>query len=218
MLSAVNIIFNICQFGLSGLTLTGVTRVNWMYLCRRTKLCVPCKAQYPRRCFRTRRCLHSRLAYSHHRDSKWNTWVNAHSLFCGLCIRRCWWYRYFSRATSHSLLFLHDDWIICRLMGVCAWLGRVHFLSPLPYTTPGGNYVMVEISTLCWCRMFYSKNQCISMCFGKHFRDMLYNVLSVIRRRWLVLCYTWWECEWSSLPEEFKFERRMWIHWPACFV
>jgi len=69
-------------------------------------------------------------------------------------------------------------------------------------------------------KCFTQRNQCIFMCISTLFRNMLYNVLSVIRRRRLVLrgCYTWWECEWSSLPEEFQFERRMRIHWPACFV
>ena len=102
---------------------------------------------------------------------------------------------------------------------VCLY-GKSESIFSALFNTPGGNYVMVEISTLCWCKMFTQRNQCMSMCFITLFRDMLYNVLNVIRRRRLVLrgCYSWWECEWSSLPEEFQFESRMWIHWPACFV
>jgi len=189
-----------------------------MYVCRRTKLCVPCKEQFFRRWFGTRRCLHSRLAYSHHRDHKWNKWVNAHSLFCGLCINRCSWYGYFSGATRQSTFF--PRWLNYPSADGCVRMARAS-----PFSQPSS----IHRAVTTWClrfrhfvgvKCFTQSSQCISICFSTFFRDMLYNVLSVIRRRMLVLrgCYTWWECEWSSLPEEFQYERRMRIHWPACFV
>jgi hypothetical protein len=53
------------------------------------KFSVPCKSHYlGRRYDGTRRCLHSRLACTYHRDRKWNKWMRTCCVDCALIIAR----------------------------------------------------------------------------------------------------------------------------------